>query len=250
MKKIVLACFMLLAFLSDIAAQSYAFGFKGGTTVGFQKWDRGERDPLFAYHGIAFIESAPEGNEFAVFAQLGYHVKGSAVRYRSYVYIDRFTGSEVQSPPRTDRYEYKTLSLTFGGKQKKEFKENIKAYYLFGIRADYTLGTNLDEYEVFNNAINTLYYPINAYVRKFNYGATIGGGFEFGITELIAGIVEITVNPDFSKQYVQPPIQNVYDPYTRNSRTLPGLNIVNNTIELTVGVRFLHEIEYIDTDIW
>ncbi|MEM1323807.1 MAG: outer membrane beta-barrel protein [Bacteroidota bacterium] len=251
MKKFILACCLLSLFAVEGMAQSYAFGVKGGMTVGFQRWNNGERDPLIGYHGITFIETAPEGNEFALFAQLGYHLKGGAIRQRRFTFLSNQTNSEVTVPARTDRYEFHNLSLTLGGKQKYDFRTNTKVYYLIGIRGDYTFTTNLDEYEDLNNNLGSLFYPVNAFVREFNFGATIGGGFEFLITDLISGIVEITVNPDFSRQYMQPPLQNVIDPFNPgNSRTIPELNLSNNTLELTVGLRFLHEIEYIDTVFW
>jgi len=241
-----LLCFLFLATLSisTASAQSYAYGFKGGLTTGFQKWERGDRDPLFAYHGIAFIESAPEDNAFALFAQLGYHVKGSAVRYRNRAYTDFATGNVIELRPSTDRYEYKNISLTLGGKQKYDWNGSVQVYYLIGIRGDYTLGTNLAEYDRFRSA----YFPRETFVRKFNYGATVGGGFEIPISELISGIIEITINPDFSKQYDQPGGLVAWDPVARQNRPLSALGITNNTIELTVGLRFLQAMEYVDVN--
>ena len=63
-----------------LAQGGFAFGIKGGPTIGLQQWEGFEQDPLFKYHGIAFIESISEENAFGVFAQLGYHQKGSMRR--------------------------------------------------------------------------------------------------------------------------------------------------------------------------
>ncbi len=239
MKKYILFIAGIFIF-TQINAQSYAFGAKGGLSTGFQKWDNFDRDPLFAYHGIAFIETAPEDNKFAVFAQIGYHVKGSAIRNRNFVNVN--TG--VISKPPTRKFEFRNISLTLGGKQKYDWGAANKFYYLFGFRGDYTINTNLNLYEDFNGIYPI--YPFDAFVRKWNYGATIGGGIEFPVSDYVSALVEFTVNPDFSKSYRQPPILNVYDPFTGSNRTFSEREITNTTFEITVGFRFLHEIEYID----
>lgn len=232
----------LVALWSCIEAQSYAFGLKGGSTTGFQSWNNYDRDPLFSYHMIAFIESAPEGNEFAVFAQAGYHVKGSAIRNQNF--FNPINGN-ITRPPAT-KFNFNNASLTLGGKQKYDLGVNSKMYYLFGLRGDYTISTNFDQYEAINTALQSLFYPDDAFVRRWNYGATVGGGLEFPLSDYVSALVELTVNPDFSRQYFQPPIPNVPDPFTGQNRTLRETEIRNTTFEITVGFRFLHEIEYID----
>lgn len=239
MKKYLFLLFTLFFSTQITFAQSYAFGLKGGLTTGFQKWDNFERDPLFSYHGIAFIETAPEDNKFAVFSQLGYHVKGSAIRNRNA--FNTQTGMIVRPPTR--KFEFRNISLTVGGKQKYDWQDNKKVYYLFGFRGDFAISTNLNLYE----EINTFYpiYPFDAFVRKWNYGATVGGGIELPVSDYVSAIVEFTVNPDFSKSYRQPALINVIGP-DGNTRTINEREITNTTFEITVGFRFLHEIEYID----
>jgi len=242
MKKHLVLLISLFSFAQLSIGQSYAFGLKGGLTTSFQKWNNFEKDPLFAYNGIAFIESAPEDNQFAIFAQAGYHVKGSAIRNRNF--FNPINGQVVRPP--TTKFKFNNISLTVGGKQKYDWGANNKMYYLFGFRGDYTISTNFEQYESINQAFNTLFYPDDAFVRRWNYGATIGGGFEFPVSDYISTIIEFTVNPDFSRQYFQQPIQNVLDPYTGQNRTLREAEVRNTTFEITVGFRFLHEIEYID----
>lgn len=239
MKKNILLLFSFLVFAQLLSAQSYAFGVKGGLTTGFQQWDNFERDPLFSYHGIAFIETAPEENKFAIFAQIGYHIKGSAIRNRNFVNV--VTGN-ITKPPAT-KFKFNNISLTLGGKQKYDWGAANKFYYLIGFRGDYTINTNLDQYKDFNNVFPI--YPFDAFVRKWNYGATVGGGIEFPISDYVSGIVEFTVNPDFSKSYRQPPLFNVINPFGPN-RNFTEREITNTTFEITVGFRFLHEVEYID----
>ena len=222
----------------DVVVKQYAWGIKGGLTMGFQQWNRGQRQALFAPHAILFIESAEEEDKFSVFAQAGVHVKGSSVRYRN-IYLNGNLSNQ-----QSDRYEYYNASLTLGGKQKFDMNESTKYYYLFGIRGDYTIGTNLDDYA----DRNSLFFPDNAFVRKWNYGVTVGGGFEFPFSEFISGLLEFTFNPDFSRQYRQDPIPNVIDPLNRNpgvTRTLQETYITNRTFEVTLGIRFLRRVEYV-----
>ena len=234
----------LLFFLAGVTMTSWgqgsAFGVKGGLTMGFQKWNDFEQQPLFRYHGIVFIESLGDN---VLFAQAGYHVKGSALRNL------RFTNpisGNIGSVPAQD-FQFRNASLTLGAKKKHNMGSggNSKAYYMLGLRGEYTINTNLKEYENPNFPFLTT-WPTDSWVRKFNYGMTIGGGFEFPFGELISGLLEFTINPDLSKQYYQPAFENVYDPYTGTNRTTSERKITNITLEVTFGIRFLQIVEYID----
>ncbi|RMG85759.1 MAG: hypothetical protein D6714_05395 [Bacteroidetes bacterium] len=221
-------------------AQSKAYSVKGGLTLGVQTWNNFERDPLFKYHGAVAVESADEDLLVSVYAQLGYHVKGSAIRSKNL--IDAFTGNVFRAP--TQEFRFENLSFSFGGKKKQTLGTFAEFYYFFGLRGDYTLRTNLDEYTETNLRVGG-FFPEDQFVRKWNYGADVGGGFEFPFTDLIQGILEFSVHPDFSLQYKQPSA-TVWDPYTGNNRTLGERTIRNITFEISLGLRFMHIIEYID----
>ena len=221
-----------------VIAQSYAFGFKGGPSMGFQRWGQGSRDVLWAYHAAAFIESAPEYNTGVIYAQAGYHVRGSAQRFQAVTLNQLFLGQ------RTDEFRYNNLSVTVGFKNRHKISAGW-AYYMFGLRGDYTLNTNLSTYDEF--AAFGLIYPNDAYVRKFNYGLALGGGWEIPMGEFVSGIIEISFHPDFSRQYDSPQIPNVIDPFfPGTTRTIPERQIVNYTGEISFGLRFLRKIIYID----
>lgn len=246
--RIILLVITLFSITISLQAQSYAFGVKGGLTVGFQKWDQAfQRDPLYRYHAIAFIESAEEENQFSLFAQAGYHVKGSAVRtFRQTVIVN---GNQFIIPGMTIPFEFRNVSLTLGGKKKFDLGIESKFYYLLGIRGDYTVSTKLRPDFVSENDPYALLYPVEPFVNKFNYGITAGGGLEFPFSEYIAGILEFTFNPDFSRQYNQPPIENVINPNPNGGSstfTVRERQITNMTLEVTLGLRFLHKIIYID----
>ena len=232
------ALFFIILFCTtwSLQAQSFAWGLKGGPTLGFQKWESQTRDLLLKYNAIAFIESLPAGNDFALFAQVGYHIKGSSLRNQRTL----FGGGVLDIPTR--QFLFRNIALTVGAKQKFNFRDVAKSFYAIGIRGDYTVSTNLSDF----NAFNTGFFPSDAFVRKVNYGVYIGGGLEFALSELIGAVVELNVSPDFSFQYQQPPLSNVTNPYTGNNLSISERKIVNVVLELSVGIRFLRVVEYVD----
>ncbi len=249
MKKIFILLVILLCLAAQIvSAQSYAFGLKAGLCIGNQRWTGfGNRSLLYKPCGILFIETADEGNKFALFAQSGFHQKGSALRYFGGSFNNPATGKlETYEGSRTE-YVFNNLTLALGGKQKFDWN-GYKLYYLLGIRGDYTLKTNLPPSTNLQNFYT--YTPKSDYVNRFNYGMTVGGGTEFKISEYISGLLELSVNPDFSRQYYDPPYPNrrIFDPSTGQFviGTLPEQSIRNLTFEITLGIKFLRKIEYID----
>ena len=213
--------------------QSYAFGVKGGPTAAYQLWnDRSRGNSLLArYHAALFIESHDnEEDKYAIYSQFGYHVKGSAVRFRGGVDFNN-----IAIPPRTSALEFRNLSLIVGAKMKNELSNRSKWYYALGLRGDYTLDYQLD-----------LYTGYGPGVRPWNFGITLGSGIQWDIEELIGVIVELNIHPDFSRQIYVPPLRNFPDPFTGTLRQLPEQNIRNVAIELSVGFRFLRKIEYVD----
>lgn len=235
----------LLVFISliynGLQAQGTAYTVKGGLTLGVQKWNSFDQSPLFKYHGAIAAESLDETAQFSLYAQLGYHLKGSALRNASFQTLngDLFRLSAQE-------FIFKNLSAVLGAKRKYQLSDRTKGYYLMGLRGDYTLGTNLDEYKEANEFNGGLFYPDNGFVRHWNYGVSLGGGFEFALGELVGASLEFTVNPDFSYQYRQPDIPNVRDPYTGLNRTIPERTIRNITFEISAGIRLLRIVEYID----
>jgi len=216
-------------------------GVKGGMTLGIQNYNGLQRQPLFAWHGAGYIESLSEDNKFGLLMQLGYHVKGSAIRNRQFF---NSVGDAFRLP--VNRFEYRNISLLLGAKQKFELTERLKYYYMFGLRGEYTVSTNLDQYEDLGiNFPGTLaIFPLNGFVNEWNYGVTIGGGFEFPFTDLIGGILEFSISPDFSNQYFQPELVNIYDPFTGNNRSISERRVRNVVFEVSLGFRFLRLVEY------
>jgi hypothetical protein len=225
-----------------MTAQSTAFVLQGGLTAGLQKWDNSfDREPLFAEHVALSIESVDnEKNTGSIFLQIGYHVKGSALRFRYYDYNSGFPGGVSTEP-----YKFRNLSLVLGAKQKfvRGTSGTSRYYYFGGVRGDYTVSTNLDELATKHSQssfYNAGIYPFTGYVNKFMFGVSAGIGAEFAFSELIGGEVKLSVSPDFTLQYNQPPIPNVivYSGVTSISER----RIRNTAIELSFGLRLLRKV--------
>jgi hypothetical protein len=223
---------VLLVFsASVVSAQSTAYTIKAGPTLGSQSWNNNLRQnsTLFRWHAALNIETHEnEVDQFAAFAQLGYHIKGSAIRFRGGIGIDGTVFG-----PRTTGMEFQNLSLLLGAK-KKHVLGNDRWYYSLGVRGDYTLGYQLDVYAGFKDG-----------VRRFNYGVTVGTGYQWNIQELVGLVLDLSVSPDFSRQIYIPP-QFFNNPFTGTREMWQEQNIRNTAIELSIGIRLLRKVEYID----
>ena len=211
------------------SGQSFHFGPKGGLAINLQQWNNFERDPLFSAFGDIFIESYSEGSTSSLFAQVGYHTRGSAVRFLSF-----------NGPSFNNSFKFNNIVLVAAAKRYLSNKKSARPYYILGIRGDYTVSTNLSDFE----QQQSLFYPIEFYVNKFNYGFTVGGGYDFPFGDLYGGFIELTISPDVSLQYEQPPIPNVINPFTCQATTIGERRIRNISLEITFGMRFLRKVEY------
>lgn len=212
-------------------SQSFWFGPKGVVSFNVQNWNGFERDPYLSFNGDIYIATHDEFSRGSLYAQLGFHTRGSSTR------VNFFNGNAFNQS-----FQFDNLVLEVGAKQKLTSETNAGPYYIVGLRGEYTLGTNLGEYVRFNSA----FYPIDDFVRKFNYGVTVGGGWDFEFSELIGGLIELTVNPDLSNQYEQQAIANVVNPFNGQSVSLSERRVRNLTFEVKFGLRFMRKIEYID----
>ncbi len=244
MKRLLVFVFAFFLFLHFAQAQGAAYAVKGGLTLGFQKWDSqlGRRNPLTDYHIIASIEELPEDPRFTIFAQLGYHSRGTSMRTRLFTTSGRRFDQNFS-------IKFNNIALAVGAKKKLGNLGRLTPYYMLGVRGEYTIKTNLAQFEKYNNCYPI--YPIDKkeYIKKFNYGAIFGGGFEFPFTDLIGGLLEFSVSPDFSNQYEQPALSGIINQCNSGSSqpiNVPERKISNITFEITLGLRFLRKVEYID----
>lgn len=229
----------MLAF-GQIRAQSTAFVVQGGMSMGFQRWDNSfDRQPLFKPHVALSIESVDnENDKTSVFAQIGYHTRGSATRLRFFQGAGTLTFSE--------EFQFNNIALILGGKQKYPLGQRSKYFYYGGIRGDYTLSTNIDELvSAKQNVQLAIFYPFIGAMNRWMFGVSAGGGIEFPFSDLIGGQVSISVHPDFLLQYNQPPIGNVIDPFNPGQTiAIPERSIRNLTLEITFGLRLLRKVVY------
>ena len=237
----------------NLHAQDYGgfyFGVKGGGALGFQTWNKVQKDPLLAYQAIAFMESLPKENKFSVFMQAGYHLRGTTHRSRGGVYVDN-TGQERTFSATVRKYQFNNISLAFGAKQRHSLSQKTFAYYMLGIRGEYTIGNNLCRYQDlkeqgFQN--NCTYDAFAEFVQKWNYGMILGGGFDFEFAEKVGLLIELSINPDISTQYKQPSnVPRLYSLNTTGNIQYYSEQLVRNTtLELSIGIRLLRKVEYID----
>jgi hypothetical protein len=211
-------------------AQSFYFGPKIGPGLNFQKWSNNNEFPLLSLNGDLFIETAPEDEKNFLYTSLGYRTRGSGWRNRG-------LGSSLNFS--STKFKFNNIVLELGAKRMLTNALDSRPYYFIGIRAEYTVSTNLKQYE------NNLYFPQNGFVKRFVYGASFGGGYEFKFKEMMKFFVELGIHPDFALQYYQPIIFRVPDPFfPGQTLTLPENQIRNLSLELKFGMKFLRKVEY------
>ena len=243
--RIKLTLIIWTVFFGQIVAQSTAYVIHVGPTAGLQKWDNSSgREPLFQYHAALGMESINnEDNSGSFYMQLGYHVKGSATRYRFFNINSGAPGGTF-----TERFLFNNVSFSFGAKQR--FKETdggrMRYFYFGGLRGDYTYSTNVDDLTA-NDPSRKLFYPLMGGVQRWMAGFSVGGGFEFDFSELVGCQVQLSINPDVTPQYRQNAIPNVPDPWNPGQNvTIPERRIRNTTVELSVGLRLLKKVVLVD----
>ena len=236
--KVLVFIFLWLLLPKCSFSQSFWFGAKAGAAMNFQSWGDGSnggsinRNPLFNINGDLILESYDEFKKGALYVQLGFHTRGSSVRFNSFNNV--FTTQQG--------FKFKNIVLEAGAKKAFNLDNEFTTYFILGIRGEYTVGTNLDDYSTFGS----LYYPVNDYVKKINYGVTLGGGFETMLSEMSNVFIEFSMQPDISLQYQQPPLNNVIEPFTGQVVNLGLRQVRNLSLELKVGARFLRKVECID----
>jgi len=226
MKKLLIILIVLAFGVQDSIAQYYV-GVKGGIGLNMQRWNNYERDLLFTPCIDIFSESNDDELN-KLYASLGYHTRGSAVRG---------FGFNSFNP-----YKFNNIVLELGGKRMMSTDKKLNGYYMLALRAEYTVSTNLNE-----AGGRSIYNLVSdEYVRKFNYGATVGGGFEMAWGEDRVVFLELSVNPDLSKQYEQTETLVIDNPnpvpnpiITNPTITIVPQEVRNVSLEIKVGIKFL-----------
>ena len=225
---------VLLFLYSDAGiSQSKIFGPKGGMSMTFQSWAGTQSQPLFSPHGALYIEGYEEGSQTSLFAQIGYHTRGSSERV--------FYQSGVNFRSEDQAIRFKNIAAIFGAKRRIKDTNGPVPYYSFGVRLEHTIGDNFNDFTDFAG-----YLPVETFINKWNYGGTLAFGYEFPFSEFVGGLIEASVSPDLSAQYNQEQDISFSSPVSGESVTLRRQKVRNVTFELTFGFRFLHKVVYID----
>ena len=224
--------FLLISGLSNAQDKGMYFGPKGGLNLAMQNWDGYDRNPLIASHIAIFTESLDYTFSGSLYAQLGYHTRGSSIRAFT------FDGFNF-----TQGFRFNNVALQVGLKKRFDRPGNFIPFYTVGVRLERNVSTNLDQFENSQNA----FYPFEVYVNKWVYGISFGGGFEREVSEFVIPYFELSFHPDLSLQYRSPPISGLgTNPWTGQSFSVGERNIRNITMEITIGIKFLRKVTYID----
>ena len=228
----VLCCFFIF-YWSDVLAQGTVYTIAAGPTMSTQTLNGFEKDPFFRLHAQVQMESTSEISPNALYARLGYHVKGSAVNSRAY--YDPITGATYSGESQS--IEFHNLSASVGAKQRREVGNNFLSYG-FGIRGDFNLKTKYDP----------LFIGLAGTENNFTYGLDIDIGFEFPLSELVSTNIEIGFSPDLGEQ-IYIPQQNTDFQYPDGSGQtviIPETSVKNIVFELRAGFRFWRKVVYVD----
>lgn len=237
--RITLAATLLAVGPVALRAQYTAYVVKAGPTVATQRWDDFEQDPLFGFHAALQAESIGEHTPRTVYAALGFHRRGSAIRTGRRTYVDRGTGEEVKVRNQTIPFRFDNVAASVGVKQAYPLGESAQVHFAIGIRGERNVAVDLGGRAGNQNYGYGLAYPVEEFVTKWVYGVDFGGGIDFPLAPTLDGVLELRVSPDLSRQYYQPPLGNIVDPVTGNARTLRERSIRNASLELSLGVRFI-----------
>lgn len=225
-KYIVIFVFGILC-TDSLLAQGFVWGPKGGFTLAGQNFTGYQRDLLSTWHGSLFIENLTEENKYGLYAQIGYHNRGSAIRTQRFVNMN---GQTVG--PRSFRSEFGNIALQLGGKQKFDLGVETKWYFGVGLRGEYNVNVSIPE----------IYPNIENLTKKFVYGANAMIGIEYMFDRLAGVVVEFNVAPDFSDQIIVPAQRSVTNP----NRIIPEQKIRNISYEISLGFRLVREVIYVD----
>jgi len=222
--------FLLLCFPWLLFSQKYGYTIKGGSGLATQRWQGGGggRSPVLAHHGLIGADFESEGGN-VIYGQLGYHLRGSGERVLRFYDIH---GNDY--PGGFFGMKFHNISLEAG--MKKFFlKQQLKAYYGMGVRVEYTVKQQLQ----------FLYMQYEPFVQKINYGFSVKVGTELELSKFTMGGLEINIAPDISRQIWVRGVRFI-DPRTNMISPQNEQSVRNLTIEISLYLRFLQIIEYID----
>lgn len=231
MLKVILLIFTSLC-SHYLHSQKYGYSVKTGSGLASQRGIGGGssgRSFIGAHHLDFGLDYESEGGNI-IYGQLGYHRRGSGVRINQFFDIH---GNVLAGGTFGMKFHNMVLEA---GMKKFFLKGKQKAYYGLGLRCEYTLKSDHDFF----------YAQYKDFVQKWNYGFGVRVGTETQLSKFIALGIEANIAPDISRQvWVQQNVR-IIDPRTNMITNGQEQNIRNLSLELTIYLRLLQIIEYID----
>jgi len=218
--------------------KGYIWGLKGGPTLMRQAGHYRTRGTAYGYHLALYYESYDSRSPSQIYAQLGYHQRGSSLTRFYFGSLKNIANKAFQFD--NPKFIYHNASLQIGIKNSRQLHDQLSGYVGIGLRGEYTFNTNLDAYAKVNEEYGFPVYPDPALLRPFLYGFSLLLGttlWKFDPLQYEA-FAELGIHQDISPQYYQPPLRGRFvDPYTGQAQTLNEIKMRNFSIELSVGVR-------------
>jgi len=213
-----------------LSAQGPAYIIAAGPSLSNQRVNGFSREPFVRYHALVSIESTSEISPNALYARLGYHIKGSAVNIRSFIDQDM-----IEREGASYAMEFHNVSFSLGIKQRRELGSK-HYYYGFGVRGDYNI----------KGKFGLLFAGFEGAQNKFTYGVNVDAGIELPLSELISVVFELGLSPDFAEQMFIPPQNTGYTYPDGRPIVLQETKLTNVVIEARAGLRFWNKIIYTD----
>jgi hypothetical protein len=225
-----IALLLVIGFATTTYAQGSVYTILGGPTISTQELSGYQKDPFVRFHVMASVESTSDISPNAMYARLGYHVKGSAVSIRSYT-----DDLGMHHPSQSHAMEFHNLSGSIGWKQRRPLG-SLWYSYGFGVRLDYNLKAKYGPF----------FSGLQGTENKFTYGVDVDVAMEFPLSDLISATIELGVSPDLGEQ-IYVPKQYTGWTYTDGSPViLPETSLKNLVVEIRAGFRFWHKVIYTD----
>ena len=214
--------------------QGTVFIPKVGVVGGVSNFSNFQSLPLISYHASLAFEGYEEGAKNSFFGQIGIHNRGSNVRVL-------VPAGAITSLDRRQNIRLSNISGQAGLKNRISSQSSKRPYYSFGLRLEYTLSNNFESFEELAGIL-----PLEPFINRWNYGASLAFGYEFEFSELFGGIIEASLHPDLSFQYNQQESISIIAPINGQTVTLPRRQVRNVTFEISFGLRLINKVVYIN----
>lgn len=225
-----LSGFFSIAALLSLQAQGSIYGFAGGLSLSNEQITGFAQEELIRPHAIAFIESTSDISPNAMYARLGYHVKGAEIQ--TYTYYDE---GGIPQPSEVPTIEFHNLSASVGWKQRRPLG-GLWYSYGFGLRLDYNVKADYSKF----------FMAIDGAENKFTYGVDVDLAMEFPLSEFVSAFVEFGVSPDLNEQIFIPLHNTGWYQYNGVPITVGETKLTNLVYEIRAGIRFWHKVIYTD----